>query len=465
MKRCLFLWLGCFFLNNLLYAQHLDPTFGVNGIAYVPIKSVNSKCYAFVLDPAGNSYLAGNIVSKSGKQNAVVSKLDAQGKLDPTFGTNGTLYLDSSVYSLYCADIAWDKMGHLLLSVVYGNNVNERFLTVEKITTSGAYVTDFGTSGMVDASYGFSDYRIVQSESGTIFTGNGQKIDVSGKTVKGINAYHAGINVYKNSRLFTGYNNRISNTDTNGTSISNFADNGSLTLANGSISTMLVNNSGSLFVAENTSSSTNDTCNLYKITSAGKLVLSFGNNGQKAILFPQGKATVLSSLLLNDKEMVLAGYSSLTNTGSFILAKLDTNGMYVPSFGSNGQIVINVGDGNAAVPYDMEVDTKGNLFIAGIAYQGGNSIMTLAKLTQDFTTELTQLLDNETSISIFPNPAKDAHFLVRANEGDVLNVKLVTLDGREESYSTSDVYTQLKGILLVKVITTKGTFVRKIDVQ
>lgn len=104
----------------------LDTTFGVNGIARLPVAgAATSWTQRMFLDTNGRVLLAGNAFAIDGSQFLYVQRVNRRGELDPTFGDGGTATKAFSVplgSTLQIPGAALDAQGRLLLIADTGSS-------------------------------------------------------------------------------------------------------------------------------------------------------------------------------------------------------------------------------------------------------------------------------------------------------------------------------------------------------
>lgn len=116
-----------------------DPTFASNGKHAISNNSI-SNSYQMIQDSNGGIYFTYNIDVSPGITYGYVSKLTANGILDPTFGNNGTVQLP---WETDMNQIKRQTDGKLLILGIVGNSS-----VIFKLLPNGQLDTTYGTNGI-----------------------------------------------------------------------------------------------------------------------------------------------------------------------------------------------------------------------------------------------------------------------------------------------------------------------------
>jgi uncharacterized delta-60 repeat protein len=144
----------------------LDTTFGTNGeVVFFTAAETSFIFRAKILDD-GKMIVQGYNISPA--RQWFVSKLNADGSFDTTFGTNGTFTLLSATTNISC-DLLVDDKGKIFVLVTVGESVDYK-TTVFKLTANGALDTAFGTNGM------YSSGGITRSYPSSFYLVNGELV-------------------------------------------------------------------------------------------------------------------------------------------------------------------------------------------------------------------------------------------------------------------------------------------------
>ena len=134
----------------------LDTSFGVGGLAAINVTGLNDTPYAVVIDPTTHKIdVVGLVLVNRSDYDYSVSRLNANGTLDTTFGKNGsvTVAVGKSEYWDTPSAAALDSQGRL---VVVGGSTSIKSVTYDdqdtifRLTTTGKLDTTFGSGGIVN---------------------------------------------------------------------------------------------------------------------------------------------------------------------------------------------------------------------------------------------------------------------------------------------------------------------------
>ena len=153
----------------------LDSSFAINGVFRLPHS--DSHIVSMIILADSSILLAGNSYG-----NAAISKIDSNGAIDPSFGNNGTVFLSDANYTF----ILWKAILLSDLSVICvgydGNDFNNSKLTYCKIDLTGDFVPGFGQNGKVILDLHNTTPSITELLSGVRETATGE-IFLSGYSI------------------------------------------------------------------------------------------------------------------------------------------------------------------------------------------------------------------------------------------------------------------------------------------
>lgn len=269
--------------------------------------------------------------------------------LDPHFGNSGTAI---TPFTSEINSIATDANGFIFSA---GYNIEPGGmgiyrLTVSKHTASGALVTNFGTNGIVTTAIEHSEFPL------DIQLQQDGKILVSGSVYLGPTQSGPGEHV-----------SFIIRYKTNGQPDSSFAVNGILEIPNPDshfVSIMPLND-GSILLAGNSYGSGSIT----KINANGALDPSFGNNGAVFLSGANFQFILWDAIQLSDQTILCVGYEAGNfDNSKLAYCKINQNGDFVPAFGQNGKVVLDLHNSLPEVTEYLSLVKKsasGEIFIGG----------------------------------------------------------------------------------------------------
>ncbi len=128
-------------------AGALDATFNTTGIAKLDIGAVDNRASAMVLQPDGKIVIAGQTGNASIDSDYLLARFTADGQLDATFGTNGTVVSAFGPSTDWAYALALQPDGRLVAAGMVINGTAAS-LAVARYTTAGALDPSFGTAGL-----------------------------------------------------------------------------------------------------------------------------------------------------------------------------------------------------------------------------------------------------------------------------------------------------------------------------
>lgn len=271
------------------------------------------------------------------------------GILDTSFGNNGIVTtVISGTYNL----------GHT--SVVQADG---KIIVAGEAGESSTYkvaVVRYNTDGTLDGSFANSGTLIVQVGSARSYARN-IAIQPDGKIVIGAYTYDDIASDFALVRL-----------NADGTLDSSFGTNGITIVDNGShevVDAMTILNDGKILLAGNNY----DNFLAARFNTDGSLDTSFGTNGWTTTIFDSSYGQVKDATSQNDGKILLSGFASDISTGrhKIAVARFNTDGTIDSTFGTSGQVSFNIGsfdDYGAGVA----VQTDGKIMIGGYTILDSN---------------------------------------------------------------------------------------------
>lgn len=351
----------------------LDTSFGVGGIATTTVGSYDSS------NLAGNAYPVaiqndGKIVVAGKSYNGLnydfgVVRYNYNGSLDTTFGTNGKVITDFG--NDFPKSMAIQSDGKIVVAGVNHNGSSVNFALV-RYTTNGSLDTTFDTDGKVTTNYNGSDchaYSLaLQSDGKIVLVGDA-----------------------RNGSGYMGFAAMRYNTD-------------------GSLDTTFGTN-GKVYTLFGTPGTTSDSANAVALQNDGKIVLvgssylfspgvsrfvalrynangsldtSFDNDGMLTTSFGAFSDFGTSIALQNDGKLVMAGNSSLTQSGTqtFAIARLNIDGSLDTTFDTDGKVTTLIGTFMNGL-FSTKMQGDGKILVAGYSNSLNNNVFTIARYNID----------------------------------------------------------------------------------
>lgn len=123
----------------------LDTTFGSGGFSYPIASASNDEIWSIGFQPDGKIILGGE--SFQGINNIAIARLNANGSLDPTFGTNGFFFKAINNRSSFTNRVYVNFIGEIFVTGQY-DNVSNYNMYVLKLDSNGALDNTFSGDGI-----------------------------------------------------------------------------------------------------------------------------------------------------------------------------------------------------------------------------------------------------------------------------------------------------------------------------
>ncbi|KFF01868.1 T9SS type A sorting domain-containing protein [Chryseobacterium luteum] len=460
--------LGCvtaFFLHAQTVAT--DNTFGTNGISVLSHQTNGNSVVNSIVQSDGKILVTGMRINGANNEEVFIARLNANGIPDTTFANSGyfTSYQNPNAYS---ANLFLNGNKILIFYPEQG--------TFIKLNNDGSVDNSFGTNGMVtlaSTSYQVKNILIgnylyaVKNVSSQVIL---DKIDISSGLVISSSTISG---LTKSNGIYSGPNGKLIVKSTNyqslATSITLVNTDGSLDTAFGTNGSMVVSSFGSLNEVEAAYDyiSTDDTQNIIyalsnendftvtvkKYSSNGFPVTGFANNGS----FVLANATI-SGLETLSGQIYFSGASLQGGTANLLLGRLHSNGTLDNSFDNDGIYIYNT---NASSEWaeSFNILSPASFIIAGeISGNSNNIYVGKFVVTQ---TLATSEVDSKEAIW-FENPLKSN--LVYKSKEKISLIELYSAEGRfiktikENNQSITDLS---KGLYIAKIKFENGSFITK----
>ena len=337
-------------------AGDVDQTFGTLGQVKTHFYSGFDAASAVAVQGDGKIVAAGFADDAGFTPRLAVARYDANGTLDPAFGSGGTVTIDLFIASNVRVDLAIDAAGRI---VVVGTVTRDPFLPsdvgVARLTPGGALDATFGVGGTVTTDIaGFAD------EGNSVAIQSDGKIVVAGTANGGASSGAADFAVAR----YNPDGSLDASFDTDGkvtTDFSGFDDRG-----NG----VAIQGDGSIVVA-GTAKPANDTSDfgVVRYDANGTLDTTFDGDG-KALTdiagdWDEGNAVAIQP---GDGYIVVVGGAIVPNAvgwfHDFALIRYDTNGNLDPGFGTGGKVITDFSSGDD-MGADVVIAGDGRIVAAG----------------------------------------------------------------------------------------------------
>jgi uncharacterized delta-60 repeat protein len=420
--------------------DNLDPTFG-GGLV---LSDMASGASALALQPDGKVVLAGSVSDASGFQKLVVTRFNADGSPDSTFGSGGqvaTQYGGGSFPLSGANAVAIAPDGKIVVAGGASDGSGIQELLVARFNTNGSPDNSFSGNGVfldqlasngnpsyLNAVAVQSDGKVVvggqASDSGgnsrflvgrlttsggwdSSFDGDGRKVQQIGKAA-GLAEWVSSLAIQPDGKIVAGGQAADSNSQvellaarltTGGGFDSSFSGNGILLdqLGLGSSpvsranSVALQPDGKVLLGGDATPANGNGGFMVSRLTSGGDFDSSFGTGGVTATQLGTGfnASSSVASLALQSDGSVFAGGFNTDDEGDdqVLIARLSgVNGNFDGTFGENGRFTVQAGSDDLpqSQVFGLAVQPDGKLLFGGVANaRGGNTKLMAGRIFHD----------------------------------------------------------------------------------
>ncbi len=320
-----------------------DSTFGDNGSMYLDViapGSQNDRCNSIALQADGKIVMGGFTNLNGTGYRFAAARLNTDGSPDLSFGSNGSMYLDAIAPGSnndQCNSIALQADGKIVMGGFTNLNGTGYRFAAARLTTDGTPDLSFGNLGSIYLNSIDSDSDSDVCESIVL--------QADGKIVMGGYIHLAG----------TGYRFAAARLNTDGSPDLSFGNNGSMYLLNpiafGSqydqCNSIALQADGKIVMGGDINDNNDYRFAAARLNTDGSPDLSFGNLGSIYLNSidsgdPGSVEDKCQSITLQtDGKIVMGGFTKLAGAGyRFAAARLNADGSYDLSFGSNGSMYL-----------------------------------------------------------------------------------------------------------------------------
>jgi uncharacterized delta-60 repeat protein len=443
-------------------AGTLDSGFGAAGIATTAFGISNSEAFAVAVQPDGKIITAGNYTTGGNAKIAFV-RYSSAGVIDPTFGTNGKLQINTSTPSIIRALYVLPN-GNIMAGGVMGSKP-----VLVRITSAGVADATFGMAGILAFDGGLNGINDLKFEGGntgkiigcgklttgptdlvvfrlnadgtpdaTFGTAGFAKAPTGGNLVTATRVQFQGDKI-----IVAGYFNSVGTSqkaicmrlNKNGTVDNTFGTAGKFVSAFGNTNEFADNMTVApdkkiVLSGRQQVGSVQTLC--FRLTENGTLDNTFGTNGKVNFAVGATADECQGLVVQGDGKVVLAGNTAAGAGKNAFIMRLTKAGAKDATFGTAGQTIVTSGAISSINGLFIQPDKK--ILAAGIATPTGNtgSFSTFRFNGGTYTsTEEPSLVQNA---KLYPNPAAAGSELqldLEMRASDVAQVTLFGLDGQQ----------------------------------
>jgi uncharacterized delta-60 repeat protein len=343
--------------NNLL-----DPSFGMNGVARVPVNAVDVAAVA--VQPDGKIVVAGTVYSGgSAGYDFFAARLNSDGTLDTSFGGAGILVVDFGGRDT-CNALAIQGDGKIILA---GFSERQFFQS----STNYMVLGRFDTNGVVDAAFannGTFEQTVLSAATSLALEGDGN-ILVGGQV---------------------NYANGVFRFTTNGVLDTSFGSSGECILPSDCAVSAVAIQAGGIVVGQTEMILAGGTRAgqpmAARMSLAGALDLNFNTTGiaTQAVTssgnFITSVTPRISGTFSRTIKIIVSGYVNNGVKDEFLAVRFNNNGSADTSFGGSGVVITSLSAGNDQA-YGA-VEPGGALLLAGASVPDPSSCLTAFSLAR-----------------------------------------------------------------------------------
>jgi uncharacterized delta-60 repeat protein len=348
----------------------LDGSFGTGGTVTSSMSSTggdDEHLWELALQPDGKIVAAGEAVTASGGFDVALARLNADGTLDPGFGTGGkvTMAIGPGTRRDNAFQVRIDGNGKILIAgfADMGPGGGGRNFMLARYNPNGTLDGTFGSGGIVIT-------RIAPADNRDLVTNNGMTIDAGGRiVVAGQANMGAGAG---------GFNFALARYTPDGSLDSSFDGDGIVTTAMGSgdnfdsVISVAIDGAGRIVAGGGADAGgfVFDAV-LARYNPDGSLDPSFGTGGKVTLNVGPGNTDEdLEGVVIQPTGKILIGGSTaptaITVDSDFMVARYNPDGTLDGSFGSGGIVLTNAAAGNGSDEiYDIAAWSDAKLIASG----------------------------------------------------------------------------------------------------
>jgi uncharacterized delta-60 repeat protein len=328
----------------------LDPTFGVNGLASHNVGLTSTA--GVVVQSDGKSVIAGT-AGTSPSQQFGVTRYNADGSLDTSFGTNGVVTSSFGGSDVASAVAYLPATGDILVAGTDTTASGSRFVLAE-YTPAGVLDTTFNGTGFVLTSFSTTPGTMSHDTAKALaVASNGSTICVAGSS----------------DAAGKGLDFAVASYNADGSANTRFGGSGMVTLdfagGDDSINAIALQTNGDLVAAGSTTNPSNGIASiaLARFLPTGAVDTRFGSKG-KVVASGRGVADIASSVAIDRTGKIVIGGLSATGSASdgslssdFVVARYTSAGLLDRTF-NGGTVITSFGQPSAVTQVLIQGDGK-----------------------------------------------------------------------------------------------------------
>ncbi|WP_417237292.1 T9SS type A sorting domain-containing protein [Bizionia paragorgiae] len=443
-------------ISSFVFSQDgvLDLSFANNGIYNPTNLNFTGSLLDLSVDFSNSIFISGNVVNSDNTKSIMVIKLLPDGEIDTSFGNNGYSYIHFSPTAFVSKNIVLENGKIILVGWI---NSNTKDFLIIGLNADGSLDPDFGDNGrvIIDSSYGDDRAFALVEHNNFLFIG-GQLRNQDGKTdfsVVKMN-YNGnldplfGINgIAKRSvperwgsirdllitdsgdivacGLLTGGSSSsngfgdiaVVRFDQSGNIVSSFANNGLFKFQTNGVGCSIKNYENSFYITGHLYNSEigRNSVEVLKIKNNGILdtsfngigFINFSGNGQYGSYYGG-----YSSILQDNNKLIIGGEMGFETDG-IVFKRINADGTMDPDFGTNGSILFDFPGSGDNPNRSLSRQFNDKFLSLGLSYLYADNVyhLYLTRHNIDQSLSINDEEINSQDYTVFPNPASGDLFI------------------------------------------------------
>ncbi|AFL80592.1 hypothetical protein Aeqsu_1094 [Aequorivita sublithincola DSM 14238] len=471
----------------------LDTSFGTNGIVTTQVSSTYNFGMATTVQPDGKIIIAG-YAGTPATYKATVIRYNTDGTLDPTFGNAGTLTIPVGSAKSYATDVALQNDGKIVIGARTYDNVSGDFALI-RLNADGSLDNSFGTNGIVIASSGGSDVSsslliaddgkiLLAGDSDSTFSVAKFNTDGTFDTSFGTNEWSIinfdGSSSYTQDIAFQNdgkivmagfainsvgrYQMAAARINADGTIDNSFGNSGKVFFNIGIdqdfATALAIQSDGKIVLGGHTYITSNPRLSydfaVVRLNSDGNFDTTYGTNGVATAQIVDEANYTNGMIIQADDKVILAGRTVKLFDYDLAMVRFNTDGELDTTFGIDGKVSTDV-DGREDHGYAIALQPDNKIILTGYSYPAGanDSAIVVAR----YTNETLGIQDNQNlEFRLHPNPAKEQITIELSDASSNYQVEIFDILGKR--IYTSEI--QRVGQIDVSALTS-GTYLVKLN--
>lgn len=361
----------------------LDNSFDADGLQVIDINGMDDRGTSIAIQFDNKILQAGYSENGSNMDFAVV-RYNINGSLDTTFSSDGKILIPVGVNDDFATSIKIQSDNKIIVAGYSLFGFNNDFSAI-RLNTDGILDTTFGNNGIMITPIGSSQdlchFLTIQSDDKIVLSGsadNGSNFDVA-----------------------------IARFNTDGSPDNSFDADGKVItdLSNGNEEgySTIIQQDGKIIIGGYRGNVSNPDFFIIRYNSNGTIDSSFGTNGFTTSAIGSATDKITSIAQQPDGKVLATGYSFNGIDLDFSLARYTMSGLLDTTFNSIGYLMTDFGAGGD-LAYAVAVQSDFKIVVAGLAYNGANNDLGVARYLSDLHIGLLDFSTPNLHPLIYPNP-------------------------------------------------------------